>query len=97
MGIVLLIYFGVEKRLLWLAYFLPERTIYCDHGLAENRLQAFKVFLVIVYLVDENVANMLEIAQEIDLFLLQFDGKATTASLTHPHENLHRILRAEEG
>ena len=42
------------------------------------------------------VANVLDIAQEIDRFRLQIDRKATAAPLTHPHQNLHWILRAEE-
>ena len=96
-GDVLGIDVGMEVGLLRLAHLLPQRAVDRDHRVAEDRFQPVEIFHVVVDVVDEDAAGVLDLAQDIDLLGAEIDRNATAVALAQADEDCHRIVGFDEG
>ena len=71
----------MEVRLLRFTDLLPKCAVDRDHRIAENRLEFVEILHVVVDVIDEDAADVLDLAQDVDFFGSQIYGNAPSLPL----------------
>ncbi len=95
-GEVLLEHVRMEGGLLRAAHLLPQRAVDGDHALAEDGPEPVEIFDVVVGIVDEHALRMRRLGEQHDAVVLEVDGNHAAIFFAERHENLHRVLLAQE-